>query len=52
MQASAYLNKLPAKLDAEDRILVVDPMLATGNISLGLLLQFALEIRLQRLCVC
>ncbi len=30
MQATAYLNKLPASLSADDRILVVDPMLATG----------------------
>ena len=31
MQASAYLNKLPERLTAEDRVLVVDPMLATGK---------------------
>ena len=30
VQASAYLNKLPERLTAEDRVLVVDPMLATG----------------------
>jgi hypothetical protein len=31
MQASCYLNKLPERLTAENRILVVDPMLATGE---------------------
>lgn len=30
-QATSYLNKLPDKLAADDRILVVDPMLATGK---------------------
>ena len=30
-QASPYLNKLPAKFDPEDRIIVTDPMLATGG---------------------
>ena len=30
-QASSYLNKLPEALSSEDRILVVDPMLATGG---------------------
>ena len=29
-QASSYLNRLPAVLTSKDRILVVDPMLATG----------------------
>ncbi len=29
-QAREYLNKLPASLDAEDRVLITDPMLATG----------------------
>ena len=33
VQATAYLNKLPASLSADDRILVVDPMLATGGSS-------------------
>jgi hypothetical protein len=31
MQASSYLNKLPQKLAANDRLLIVDPMLATGK---------------------
>lgn len=31
MQASSYLNKLPQKLAADDRVLIVDPMLATGK---------------------
>ena len=31
MQASPYLNKLPQKLAADDRVLIVDPMLATGK---------------------
>ena len=31
VQATAYLNKLPDRLTAEDRVLVVDPMLATGK---------------------
>ncbi|CAL8466447.1 g5983 [Coccomyxa elongata] len=31
LEATAYLNKLPASLSADDRILVVDPMLATGG---------------------
>ena len=31
VQARCYLNKLPERLTAEDRILVVDPMLATGE---------------------
>lgn len=30
LKAREYLNKLPASLDAEDRILITDPMLATG----------------------
>jgi hypothetical protein len=30
LQASCYLNKLPPSFTAEDRILVSDPMLATG----------------------
>lgn len=31
LEATCYLNKLPATLSAEDRILVSDPMLATGG---------------------
>jgi len=31
VQATPYLNKLPGRLAADDRILVVDPMLATGK---------------------
>jgi uracil phosphoribosyltransferase len=31
VQATPYLNKLPDSFDAEDKILVVDPMLATGE---------------------
>lgn len=31
LQATPYLNKLPERLSAEDRILIVDPMLATGK---------------------
>jgi uracil phosphoribosyltransferase len=31
LEASAYLNKLPQKFDSEDRILIADPMLATGG---------------------
>lgn len=31
LQASAYLNKLPAKLAADDLFVVADPMLATGG---------------------
>ena len=31
VQATAYLNKLPERFTAEDRVLVVDPMLATGK---------------------
>lgn len=34
MQASSYLNKLPKSFDKEDKILVADPMLATGAYSL------------------
>ena len=30
-QASSYLNKLPAKFNADDLILITDPMLATGG---------------------
>ncbi len=32
LQATSYLNKLPDRLAADDRILVVDPMLATGKL--------------------
>ncbi len=39
VQATAYLNKLPASLSADDRILVVDPMLATGESSFTWALQ-------------
>lgn len=31
LQASSYLNKLPKSFDKEDKILVADPMLATGG---------------------
>eukprot|EP00877_Chromochloris_zofingiensis_P010572 jgi/Chrzof1/5769/Cz16g15060.t1 len=31
MQASSYLNKLPALFSSEDLILITDPMLATGG---------------------
>ncbi|CAL5229108.1 g12371 [Coccomyxa viridis] len=31
LEATSYLNKLPDRLAADDRILVVDPMLATGG---------------------
>ena len=31
LQATSYLNKLPKSFTAEDRILVADPMLATGT---------------------
>lgn len=31
LEASAYLNKLPPKLSSDDRVLVVDVMLATGG---------------------
>lgn len=31
LQASKYLSKLPPKFAADDRILVCDPMLATGE---------------------
>ncbi|KAG1664561.1 hypothetical protein FOA52_009444 [Chlamydomonas sp. UWO 241] len=31
LEATPYLNKLPAKFDADDRILVTDIMLATGG---------------------
>lgn len=31
LEARCYLNKLPATLSADDRILVSDPMLATGE---------------------
>lgn len=31
LQATPYLNKLPKQLSAEDRILITDPMLATGG---------------------
>lgn len=31
VQASSYLNKLPKSFSKEDKILVADPMLATGE---------------------
>ncbi|MBP0017433.1 MAG: uracil phosphoribosyltransferase [Cyanobacteria bacterium SBLK] len=31
LEASCYLNKLPDRIDPETRILVLDPMLATGG---------------------
>lgn len=31
VQAAAYLNKLPATLASDDRVLITDPMLATGE---------------------
>jgi hypothetical protein len=31
LQPKMYLNKLPAKFTSEDRVLVTDPMLATGG---------------------
>lgn len=31
LEASCYLNKLPEKLDPQTRVLIVDPMLATGG---------------------
>ena len=44
-QASSYLNKLPAALTPEDRILVVDPMLATGTPSQQAPLVFMADMR-------
>lgn len=37
LQARSYLNKLPATLSPEDRILISDPMLATGGTMLQVL---------------
>ena len=31
MQASMYLNKLPLRFEPDDRILLCDPMIATGE---------------------
>ena len=31
MQPTEYLNKLPASIAADDRVLVSDPMMATGG---------------------
>lgn len=31
LQATCYLNKLPEKLDPETRVIILDPMLATGG---------------------
>lgn len=35
LEATQYLNKLPAKLSENDRIIVTDPMLATGVCCFG-----------------
>lgn len=35
MQARAYLNKLPTTIAADDRVLIADPMLATGDTSIS-----------------
>ncbi|MEB3180215.1 MAG: uracil phosphoribosyltransferase [Nostocaceae cyanobacterium] len=31
LQASCYLNKLPPRFDSQTRVLIVDPMMATGG---------------------
>ena len=31
LQASTYLNKLPERFESDDKILISDPMLATGE---------------------
>lgn len=41
LQASCYLNKLPSSFTAEDRILVSDPMLATGRSCVLLIFSFS-----------
>ncbi len=35
LQASCYLNKLPDQIDPQTRVLIVDPMLATGGSSIA-----------------
>ena len=37
LQPTEYLNKLPKTLDPEDRVLVSDPMVATGGTMLKVL---------------
>lgn len=37
LQATSYLNKLPSSFSPEDRILVADPMLATGGTVMNVL---------------
>jgi uracil phosphoribosyltransferase len=35
LEASCYLNKLPAQFDPETRVLITDPMLATGGTTIA-----------------
>ena len=35
LEASCYLNKLPEKIDPQTRVLIVDPMLATGGTTIA-----------------
>lgn len=35
LEASCYLNKLPDQIDPQTRVLIVDPMLATGGSSIA-----------------
>lgn len=37
LEASCYLNRLPAQLDPQTRVLITDPMLATGGTALAAL---------------
>lgn len=37
LEASCYLNKLPETIDAQTRVLIVDPMLATGGTTVAAL---------------
>lgn len=37
LEASCYLNKLPEAIDAQTRVLIVDPMLATGGTTIAAL---------------
>jgi uracil phosphoribosyltransferase len=37
LEASCYLNKLPEAIDSQTRVLIVDPMLATGGTTIAAL---------------
>lgn len=47
VQASMYLNKLPIRFASDDRILLCDPMIATGDMGCTLSLDVLVSVIFQ-----